>query len=184
MRTLKGVQSRVLLLRGINLGPNNRVAMPQLRELLTSAGIDSVRTYLQSGNVVVSSDAEPDVLAAECERRLADGFGLNISVIVRTRDELAEVVRRDPFGDVAENPKRYQVSFLSDELAPEVVAQLAALATDSERFATIGREAYAYHPEGVARSKLSTRLAGRSLGATATARNWTTVTSLLAMADE
>jgi uncharacterized protein (DUF1697 family) len=158
--------------------------MPRLRELLEAAGMDSVRTYLQSGNVVVSSDADPDALAAECERRLADGFGLNISVVARTRDELAEVVRRNPLGSVAENPKRYQVTFLSDELAPEIVEQLAAQRADSEHFVAIGREAYAYHPEGLARSKLASRLAGKSLGATATARNWTTVTSLLAMADE
>jgi uncharacterized protein (DUF1697 family) len=83
-----------------------------------------------------------------------------------------------------DNPKRYQVAFLSAELSPEVIATLEADATASERFVVSGREVYAWTPDGVARSKLWARLAGKSLGVTATARNWTTVTSLLALADE
>jgi uncharacterized protein (DUF1697 family) len=175
---------QIVLLRGINLGSRNRIAMPALRERLTKAGFDDVRTYVQSGNVVLSSDVPPDELAAECERQITEGFGLEIDVVVRTRDELADVVRRNPLGEVAVNPKRYQVSFLSDELDPELVSKLGASAAESERFVAIGRELYAWHPDGVARSRLWTQLAGKAIGVKATARNWTTVTSLLAMADE
>jgi uncharacterized protein (DUF1697 family) len=176
--------SRILLLRGINLGPRNRVEMPQLRELLSAAGMSDVRTYVQSGNVVVSSRRSPETLARECERQIRSELGLEISVVARTRDEVAGVVELNPLGDVATNPKRYQVSFLDRELAPGVVEELAALAVDSERFVAAGRELYAWHPEGVARSKLWNRLAGTGLGVIATARNWTTVTTLLQMADE
>ncbi|MBV9471358.1 MAG: DUF1697 domain-containing protein [Solirubrobacterales bacterium] len=175
---------QVVLLRGINLGSTKRVAMPALRELLSDAGFDDVRTYVQSGNVVLSSDASPGQLARESERLIAERFGFEVDVVVRTRDELAEVVRLNPLGEVAVNPKRYQVSFLSAELDQEVVEQLAALAAEPERFVAVGRELYAWHPEGVARSKLSAKLAGRGLGVLATARNWTTVTTLLSIADE
>jgi uncharacterized protein (DUF1697 family) len=178
------VERRVALLRGINIGPRNRIAMPALREALTATGFDDVRTYLQSGNVVLSSDASPKAVARECERAIADRFGLDIKVVARTRDELAEVVERNPLGEVAVNPKRYQVSFMDAAPDPEVVRDLAAVAHGAERLVVVGREAYAWHPEGVARSKLWARLAGRDLGVTATARNWTTVTRLLAMADE
>jgi uncharacterized protein (DUF1697 family) len=175
---------QIVLLRGINIGPRNRIAMPALRELFTGAGFDDVRTYLQSGNVVLSSDAESERLAQECERRIAQAFGLNVDVIVRTRDELAGVVRRNPLEEVAVNPKRYQVTFLQSELMPEVVDELAALAVaEEEQLIAVGRELYAWHPDGVARSKLWTRLAGRGLGVKATARNWTTTTNLLAIAD-
>ena len=172
-----------MLLRGINIGPRNRIPMPALRELFTTAGFDDVRTYLQSGNVVLSSDADSERLAQECERRIAQAFGLSVDVLVRTRDELARVVRRNPLGEVAVNPKRYQVTFLESELMPDVVDELAALAVAEEELIAVGREIYAWHPEGVARSKLATRLAGRGLGVKATARNWTTTTNLLAMAD-
>jgi len=157
--------------------------MPQLRELLAAAGMSDVRTHLQSGSVVVTSDKPPDELAHTCERAVAQELGLDISVVARTRDELADVVARNPLADIAMNPKRYQVTFLDVELPPKVPEELAALAVDSERFVAIGRELYAWHPDGVARSKLWNRLAGKALGATATARNWTTVTALLEMAD-
>ncbi len=176
--------SRIVLLRGINLGPRNRISMPELRELLAGAGFGDVRTYLQSGNVVLSSKASPARVARECERQIADGLGLDIRVVVRTGDELAEVVRRNPLGKVAVNPKRYQVSFLADKPAPEAVRKLQAAAVAPERLVVVGREAYAWHPEGVARSRLWAQLAANGLGVTATARNWTTVTRLLALAQE
>lgn len=175
--------SRIVLLRGINLGSTNRIAMPALREAFAEAGFDDVRTYLQSGNVVVSSKAAPKTVAQRSSRLIADRFGLDIDVVVRTREELAEVVRRNPLGDVAKDPKRYQVSFLDRKPGREVVDKLAALAAGDERFVAEGRELYAWHPAGVARSKLWTALAGRGLGVTATARNWTTVTKLLELAD-
>jgi uncharacterized protein (DUF1697 family) len=158
--------------------------MPELREALAAVGFDDVRTYLQSGNVVLTSRASPRRVARQCEQAIAESFGLDISAVVRTRDELAEVVRRDPLGSVAVDPKRYQVSFLSAEPDPELVRSLAAVAVPPEQLVHIGRELYAWHPAGVARSKLWARLAGKGLGVTATARNWTTVTSLLALADE
>jgi uncharacterized protein (DUF1697 family) len=174
---------RILLLRGINLGPNNRIAMPALRDALGSAGFEGVRTYVQSGNVVLDSGRSADRLAAECRKLIAAEFGLEIVVVGRTRDELAEVVDRNPLGDVADNPKRYQVSFLSAEPAPEVVEKLSGLTVGEERFAAIGRELYSWTPDGIARSKLWGGLADKRLGVDATARNWTTVRTLLEMAD-
>ncbi len=174
---------QIVLLRGINLGSRNRVAMPELRRRLQDAGIEDVATYVQSGNVVVSSDLSSEALARECERLIESGFGLKIDVVARTRNELAAVVKRNPLGDVATDPKRYQVSFLSAEPDPEVIDKLMALPAENERFAHHGREFYAWHPVGVARSKLWNTLAGKGLGVTATARNWTTVTKLLEMAD-
>jgi uncharacterized protein (DUF1697 family) len=175
--------SRIVLLRGINLGSTNRIAMPALREALADAGFDDVRTYLQSGNVVLSSRAAPKTVARRCEEVVADRFGLEIAVVARTRDELAEVVKRNPLGKVATNPKRYQVSFLSAKPAAEVVRKLEELVAGDERFVAGDRELCAWHPAGVARSKLWAALAGRGLGVTATARNWTTVTKLLELAD-
>src|SRR5207237_9257029 len=112
-----------------------------------------------------------------------DRFGLDIAVVVRTRAELADVVRRNPLGEVADDPKRYQVSFLAAEPDPEAVQKVAAAAVPPEQLVHVGREIYAWHPNGVGRSKLWAQLAGRGLGVTATARNWTTVTNLLEMAD-
>ena len=174
---------QIVLLRGINLGPTNRVAMPALREVLGERGFQDVRTYVQSGNVVLSSDLSPKRLADDCRQALADGFSLDIEVLVRTRDELAEVVARNPLAELAVNPKRYQVTFLGAKLDRHVVEELASAATATERLVAIGRELYVWHPDGVARSKLWARLGSRGLGVPATSRNWSTVTTLLEMAD-
>jgi uncharacterized protein (DUF1697 family) len=176
------MERRIALLRGINVGPHKRVAMPELRELLASAGFEDVQTYVQSGNVVLLSDAPPDQLEQELERLVAERFGFGVDAIVRTAEELEQVMTRNPLADVAVNPKRYQVSFLSAELDERRARELAELATDAERFVAIGRELYAWHPEGVARSKLWAKLASTSLGVKATARNWATVTTLHEMA--
>lgn len=173
----------VLLLRGVNLGARNRVSMPQLRAELEHAGFERVRTYLQSGNVVLEADAPAEQVARECRAVIATAFGLEIELLARTRDELKKVVERDPLGDVAVDPRRYQVSFLARELDERRLQELAALAMADERFVAIGRELYAWHPRGVARSRLWALLASARLGVPATARNWTTVTRLLAMCD-
>jgi uncharacterized protein (DUF1697 family) len=156
--------------------------MPDLRELLSGAGFGDVRTYVQSGNVVLASELDPEQLERECERLIEERFGLSIAVVARTREELAAVVDLDPLGHVAENPKRYQVSFLRSELAPETIEKLSAAAIAPEQVVVHGREIYSWHAEGVARSKLWSFVASRGLGTAATARNWTTVTALLEMA--
>jgi uncharacterized protein (DUF1697 family) len=158
--------------------------MPELREALSDGGLDEVRTYLQSGNVVLTSDASPEQVARKCKKLIADRLGLEIEVVVRTRDELAEVVKRNPLRKVAKEPKRYQVSFLAGEPDPEIVRKLSAAAVAQEKLTHVGREIYAWHPDGVGRSKLAAQLGGSELGVTATSRNWTTVTKLLAMAEE
>ena len=176
-------QRRIALLRGINLGARNRVAMPALRELLAQGGLRDVATYVQSGNVVFSSQASPGRLEPRIEKMIGEHFGFEVGVVVRTRDELAGVVAQNPLQDVAVEPKHYQVTFLADEPPPELVEALSEAAAGEERVVALGREVYAWHPAGVARSRLWAKLASTGLGIKATSRNWTTVTTLLTMAD-
>jgi uncharacterized protein (DUF1697 family) len=175
---------QVVLLRGINLGSHNRVSMPELRKVLEDAGFEDVKTYVQSGNVVLSSVKKADAVRRDVERLISKELGLDVDVVVRTRAELAKVVARDPLGKTATNPKRYQVSFLASKPPAALKRKLEAAAAPEERFAIHGREVFAWHPDGVARSKLWALLAGRGLGVTATSRNWTTVTKLLELASE
>ena len=158
--------------------------MPALREALTEAGFDDVQTYVQSGNAVLSSRESAATVARKVADVVEDRFGLEIDVVVRTRAELAKVVERDPLGKVAKDPKRHQVTFLAAKPNAEVVQKLAAAAVEPEQLVHVGRELYAWHPNGVGRSKLAALLSGPDLGVTATARNWATVTKLLEMASE
>jgi uncharacterized protein (DUF1697 family) len=173
------VSRQIVLLRGVNVGSRNRIAMPKLRAVLEDAGYDDVRTYVQSGNIALTSPLGPTKLAARCKRLVADEFGLDVDVVVRTRSQLAAVVRHNPLARVAKDPKRYQVTFLAKRLPATELRRLEALAAKGEKLVAHGRELYAWHPAGVARSKLWARLAGRDLGVSATSRNWATVTKLL-----
>ena len=82
--------------------------MPRLREVLSEAGFEDVRTYVQSGNIVLSSGKKPDKVAADCERVIAEEFGFDVPVVVRTRDELAAVVKRNPLGKVVKPELKQQ----------------------------------------------------------------------------
>ncbi len=173
--------THVALLRGVNLGPANRVPMPELRRALEAAGFAAVRTLLVSGNVLVDDDGAPDVVAGRVHDVVAGAFGLDVGVVVRTAEELGDVLARNPLAEVATEPKRLQVAFFAAEPAPDAVEAACAAAAGGERVVFDGREAYAWHPDGIQRSKLARVLASERFGI-ATARNWNTVMRLRALA--
>jgi uncharacterized protein (DUF1697 family) len=168
----------VVLLRGINIGPRNRIAMPALRDALGEAGFEDVQTYVQSGNVVLGSRAKAEAVRRQVAQAIADSFGLDIAVLVRTRADLERIAKANPLTKVATNPKRYQVTFLESKLPAETVRKLEELAAHGEQVVARGKEVYTWTPDGIARSKLWSKLAGTSLGVSATSRNWTTVEAL------
>jgi uncharacterized protein (DUF1697 family) len=173
---------QIALLRGINLGSRNRVAMPDLRKALEAAGYEDVATLVQSGNIVLTSSKRPKTLEREISKLVLDELGVEAATVVRTRDELAGAIERNPIPDGPSIPKLFQVTFFSDEPDAARVEKLLALDYGNERVAVIGREAYAWHPDGIQKSKLAREL-GKGLRGDGTARNWNTVTKLLELAD-
>jgi uncharacterized protein (DUF1697 family) len=174
----------VVLLRGINVGSRRRVAMADLRALISSAGYGGVSTHLQSGNVLLNSDSSPAVLSVDLEQKLLDGLGMEVPVVVRSSEELADVIARDPLAGVVDDPKRYQVSFLSDSLDDRRTLELGVAGLAPELIVLSGREIFSWHPQGIRESKLAKLLTDRRLGVTVTARNWNTVTALHELARE
>ena len=174
----------VVLLRGINLVRSHRISMAELRSALEAAGFRDVKTYVQSGNIVLTSEAAPERVAQRVGALIKKEFGHDIAVVVRSHAELKAVVKRNPLGKVANNPKRHLVTFLGSALPVATRKRLGDVAGPEERFAVHGKEIYSWHPEGVGRSPLWERLGGKALGVTATARNWDTVTTLLAMSED
>jgi uncharacterized protein (DUF1697 family) len=167
------------LLQGVNLAGNRRVPMPELRERLEALGYEDVGTYVTSGNVVLSSPLAPAELERELTQQISDWLGVEVPVLVRTHKELAALVELDPLGSFVDNPARYQVSFLSERPTPDLVRELEAVDLEPERVAVHGREIYAWHPDGIGRSKLAALLTRKRLGVVVTARNWRTVTKLV-----
>jgi uncharacterized protein (DUF1697 family) len=175
---------QIALLRGINLGATRRISMPELRELLTHLGYGDVRTLVNSGNVVLTSGAKPGTLEKKLEKEIASGLGVDTRVLVRTRDELADVIERNPFPKGSKEPKLLHVAFLDAKPKAAVVKELAKEEVAPEAFVIDGRELYSWHPNGLGRSNLSALLSDKRLGVVSTRRNWNTVTKLLEMADE
>ena len=162
----------VVLLRGVNVGGHNRIAMADLRTLLEGIGCRDVQTYVQSGNAVVDHDGTPEALEQEVARALADR-GLPVPVMVRTGEELARVVEASPWTDL--DPKHFHVAFLSGEPDPAKVAAIDHEALMPERVVVGERVLYLDYALGAGRSKGLDRL---RLGVDATARNWRTVLAL------
>jgi uncharacterized protein (DUF1697 family) len=181
------VNTYVALLRGINVGRAKRISMADLRALVGSLGHGEITTYLQSGNALFSTArTDTDALAAEIEQAISAQLGLAVRCVLRDRADLARVVADNPLADVAADPQRLLVSFTSSRPDPALVAALDPQAYLPEQFAIGEREIYAWLPEGVLESKLTNaffekQLGGKKTGMICTARNWNTITKLLAL---
>jgi len=176
----------VALLRGINVGGHKKVPMARLREVLEGAGFEDVRTYVQSGNVVLSAPPRrsPAKVGGEIEAAIEREFGFDVTVVMRTRDEIAALVDDDPLGDVATDPKYRIVVFLAKKLDAERLADVDPEQFAPEAFALRARELVMWAPNGQADSQIVKTLTEKRTGVTGTARNWRTVEKLLALADE
>ena len=184
--------SHLALLRGINLGGRNKVPMAELREVVTSLGYNGVTTYIQSGNVLFTApDTDPAKLASALEAAITEAFGLRVSVVVLSRDDLAQILDRNPYLEEP-NPKLVHVVFLNTELPPDLLDRAlrgpdAVVAKGSRDTVTaIGPALYLHTPDGFGISELAQvllRIAGQA-GVAATARNWSTATKLLSLCEE
>ncbi len=172
----------VLLLRGINVGRAKRIGMADLRELLTQAGYGDVRTHLQSGNVVLSGDQPAASVARDVHDRIQERFGFDVAVVARTAAELTAVVEAAPLADVASDPSRHMVAFLSAEPDAAVVRELEATDFAPEQIVAAGRELYLWCPDGLQSSALVKALTVRRMGVDVTVRNWNTVARVLTLA--
>jgi uncharacterized protein (DUF1697 family) len=172
----------VALLRGINVGGNKRVAMADLRELVEALGHDDVETLLQSGNVVFSSaERSGDALAGELTTAIADELGMDVTVLVRSGRELAEVVAANPFPDAVAEPKNLHAAFVSAAPAKAAVAAIDRSALGNDDFAVGPGVVYLRYTAGMQGSPLTKHVTEKTLGVTMTARNWNTVTKLAEM---
>ncbi|MGH3696030.1 MAG: DUF1697 domain-containing protein [Pseudonocardiaceae bacterium] len=183
--------THVALLRGINLGARNRIAMAELRAVVASLAHTDVATYIQSGNVVfTSTQTDTTAIATALERAIAQSLDVRPAVVVLSRDELAQVVADNPYPGET-NPQCLHAAFTrgrigADESAAIATAQQRATDKGSRDTAmVVGHTLYLHTPDGFGRSELAAQLvrAWGPLAATgsATMRNWATVTKLLSL---
>jgi len=167
----------VALLRGVNVGGRNMVSMAELRDAVESLGLDDVRTYIQSGNLLFTS--KRGITASKIEAAINKRFGLDVDVALRTRTQLQRVVERNPFPKNAAG--NVHVGFMTKLPAAAAVKAMDPDKFLPERFEVVGSELYLFLPNGLGRSKLPP-YAVRGVKVPTTVRNWKTVTKLLELA--
>jgi uncharacterized protein (DUF1697 family) len=176
------VPTWVSLLRAVNLGARNKVSMPILRKALEAAGLEDVRTYVQSGNIVSRSrHRRPAAVSSVVHDVIKSEFGLDILVVVRTPEQLAAVIAANPFAEAArDRPKQLAVSFLAGKPKAAAVDALLAEPAAADVCRVVDDNLYIDYEAGVHGSRLTPAFLERRLGVEGTARNWRTV---LALAD-
>jgi uncharacterized protein (DUF1697 family) len=176
----------IAMLRGVNLGPHNRVKMDALRAMCESLDLENPRTYVQSGNVVFRAKEKN---AAKLARKIQDAiektFKFRPEVIVRSPEELRGAIEATPFPKSRNlEPGKILVTFLAAEPPAGAQDALATFRGFPEEVHLKGRELYIYFPNGAGRSKLPWSSVEKVFKVTGTARNWNSVLALLKMAEE
>lgn len=170
----------VALLRGINVGKNKRIVMADLRALLADLGHTDVRTLLNSGNAVFTApDGNPAELADTIAAAIAERLGLAVPCVVVTGDELRAAMAAHPFAALATDGSRMVATFCSAPPDPDLPAMRTALALDPDHARLLGTVLYQWCPDGVLKAPAVGE--GIEKGVVVTARNWNTVTKLVAM---
>lgn len=165
--------SYVALLRAVNVGGTGKLPMSELKAMCVAEGFGTVRTYIASGNVVFAADRSEAQIKAALEKRLNDYAGKPVGVILRTAEEMADVLASNPFPDA---PRNRTVAIFLD--GPPPVDTLDRMRGRKDEEVRLGkREVYVAYGEGMGRSKLKI-----PAGAGGTARNINTIAKLAELA--
>jgi uncharacterized protein (DUF1697 family) len=176
----------ISMLRGVNLGPHNRVKMEALRALYESLKLGEPQSYVQSGNVIFKTDERDLIkLTKRIEGAIEKKFGFQSDVVLRSTAELRDVIARNPFAKRRGiEPNKLLVTFLAGDPGEEARVAVRAIKCAPDEVFIDGQEVYIYFPNGVARPKLSWPSIPKILKVSGTARNWNSVTKMLQIAEK
>src|SRR5688572_19460641 len=174
------VDRYVAFLRGINLGPTNKISMPELRAMATDLGYTDVATYINSGNLIFASTKKAAALEREISAGIKERFGTDTDVAVRTPARLRKILADNPYPDGS--PSQVTVAFLTKAAPAQAKRRVAEMATDAEPVTFAGSEVYVYYSNGIGKSKLAEKFSS-VIGVSSTVRNINTVTKVLALCE-
>lgn len=166
----------IALLRGINVSGKNKIKMAELRELLESAALKNVVTYIQSGNIIFDSAAAPASLEKKIAKQIKSEFGHDVPVLVFARKRLQKILKENPFSK--KQIEHIAVTLLSKKPDKKLVTAITALDFGDDEFKVSGDNIFLHCPTGFARTKLTNNFFEKKLKTTATTRNWKTTNKL------
>ena len=175
------MKTYIALLRGINVSGQKKILMADLRTLLEKAGLQNIKTYIQSGNVIFSSSEKKETVATIIFEAIQKKYGWEVPVLVFTSTELKSVFDNCPFSE-KKKEKSYFI-LLKSKPTTESIIETSKLSTPEEEFVITNSCVYIYYDLGAGKAKLGTNLFERKLKVKATARNYRTMKKLLELSN-
>lgn len=171
------------LLRGVNVSGKNLIKMSDLRQMFEDEGFRNANTFIQSGNVVFDSDTDDSSdVSKELETAISKMFGYEVPVIIRSNQELTEIIKKNPFA--SEDEKMLYITFLKESPEKELAAELQEKIIDNDEIRIIDKNAYLLIRGGYGNTKLSNAFIEKKLRAVSTTRNFRTVKKLIELSDQ
>ncbi|MFL0353866.1 DUF1697 domain-containing protein [Xanthomarina sp. GH4-25] len=176
------MNTHIVLIKGINVGGHKKVPMAELRELLTKSGFENVKTYIQSGNVILKSSEKSKMIENNIQTAIMAHFGFEVSVLAKTRQELEQIFNDNPF--LEEKKKASYFLMLHDTPLEELVSVASEKVYEGEEYEIINNCIYFYCKKGMGQAKFNANFFERKLKTFATARNYNTMVKLLSLSSE
>lgn len=176
-------QKYIAILRGINVSGKNMIKMPLLVKAMEKAGFDDIQTYLQSGNVLFTSELlDPEQIAEKIETGIKTDFDLDVPVLVLTEEQLSTTRANNPYADGEKDETKLHVTFLQTRADKDLVDKIETGKYLPDEFTVESEIVYLYCPTGYGKTKLNNNFFEIKLKQIATTRNWNTVCKLVELA--
>lgn len=174
------METKIAILRGINVGGKRKILMADLKLLMEGLGYQNIQTYIQSGNVIFNADdkLQNKEIEQEIENAILEKFSFEVPVIVLSKDEIENAVAKNPFYKADADINKLHLTFLNE--VPDKDKQEIAESFDysPDQFKIIRKYAFIYCEDSYHKSKLTNDFFEKKLKVKATTRNWKTVLKL------
>ncbi len=169
------MKTYIALFRGINVGGKNSLPMKELVSILEALGCENIKTYIQSGNVVLQHEGKDiEHLARRISNEVKKKRGFEPHILLLTANEIQKAIKANPFPEAKDEPNTLHLGFLASKPANPNLKKLESIKTDTESFVLKDTVFYLHAPDGIGRSKLAAS-SEKLLGVPMTDRNWRTV---------
>ncbi|MEL4307606.1 DUF1697 domain-containing protein [Joostella sp. CR20] len=178
------MNKKIAILRGINVGGKRKIIMHDLKSMCEQLGLEDVKTYIQSGNLIFKSDKPNSQLENILEKAITEKYGFDVPVIVRTEKELDNSINNNPFIDKDTDVKQLHLTFLKEKPDIENFQKALTFNAEPDKFKIDNKDAYIFCSGKYHQSKLTNIFFEKHLKVRATTRNWKTVLKLLQLCED
>jgi uncharacterized protein (DUF1697 family) len=161
--------------------------MTDLADMYKGLGFKDAETYIQSGNVIFTSleNLQEADVTEKIEAAILKQFGYEVPVMVRTLDDLKNILTANPFlSEDRFDPSKMAAILLYEKPTEGQIQKVINISYPPDRFVISGKEIFVYCPNGFGRTKLYTNFFEKKMGVKGTARNWNTITTILSLAEK